>query len=74
MLDFALHSLQMMAAGWGVILVLNAFAEAVIRWRTALPGSVDAQLIRIVVRLLGIVVLIYLALWLANSMGFRRRR
>jgi MscS family membrane protein len=68
-LNFALRILQLIAAGWGIILLLNSLAEAIIRSRASLPGSIDAHLIRIVVRLLGIVLLIYLALYLADSYG-----
>jgi MscS family membrane protein len=68
-LNFALRILQLIAAGWGIILLLNSIAEAIIRSRASQPGSIDAHLIRIVVRLLGIVLLIYLALYLADSYG-----
>jgi MscS family membrane protein len=57
------------AFGWLILLVLKAIGEAIIRHRATRADAVEAQLIRIVVRLLAIVGLIYLALYLADSFG-----
>ena len=57
------------ALGWVILLVLKAIGEAIIRHRATRADAVEAQLIRIVVRLLAIIGLIYLALYLAESFG-----
>ena len=68
-IDFAVSTALAVAVGWLLLLILNAIGKAIIRGRASGPGSVDAQLIRIVERLLAIVVLIYVALHLAESFG-----
>ena len=57
------------AIGWAILLVLKAIGEAIISYRRSRTGSIDAQLVRIIVRVLGIVVLIYLALYVAEWFG-----
>jgi MscS family membrane protein len=64
-LDVAQYS----AVGWTIILGLESLGAAVIRLREALPGSIDAALVRVVVRLLAISTAIFLAIWVAYSFG-----
>lgn len=67
--SFALGTALAIAVGWLLLLSLNAVGETIIRLRASGPGSVDAQLIRVVVRVLAILLLIYVALHLAESFG-----
>lgn len=68
-LRVTLSSVAVIAAGWLIVLVLDAVGDLIVRFRGSSPDSVDAQLTSLVVRLLAIVVLIYLALYLAESFG-----
>jgi MscS family membrane protein len=68
-LQFTTAVIEACALGWVILLVLQAIGEAIIRHRTTRADAVEAQLIRIVVRLLAIIGLIYLALYLADSFG-----
>jgi MscS family membrane protein len=67
--SFALGTALAVAVAWLILLSLDAIGEAIIRRRASGPGSVDAQLIRVLVRVLAIIVLIYVALHLAESFG-----
>jgi MscS family membrane protein len=67
--DFAFGTALAIAVGWLILLSLNAIGEVIVRLCASGVASVDAQLIRIVVRVLAIIVLIYLALHLAESFG-----
>jgi MscS family membrane protein len=57
------------AVGWLIVMILNAIAESVIRLRESWASSIDAQLVRIVTRLLAILILVYVAVYLAESFG-----
>ena len=52
-----------------VILGLEVLGAAVIRVRQARPGSIDAALVRVVVRLLAIGTVFSFVIWIANSFG-----
>jgi MscS family membrane protein len=68
-LQVATGALQAVAVGWLVILVLSALGEAIIRSRALADGNINAPLVRIVMRVLAIIILIYLALYVAESFG-----
>lgn len=68
-LGIAWHVAQAGALGWFVLLSLNAIGDAIIRARDSRPGSIDAHLVRILVRSLAIVALVYLAIVVADSFG-----
>jgi MscS family membrane protein len=57
------------AVGWAIILGLETLGAMIIRLREARLGSIDAALVRVVVRLLAISTVISLAIWLADSYG-----
>lgn len=64
-LNVALYS----AVGWTIILGLEALGAAVIRLCEARPGSINAALVRVVIRLLAISTVISLAVWVAHAFG-----
>jgi MscS family membrane protein len=64
-----LHIARYSAVGWAIILGLEALGAAIIHLREARAGSVDAALIRVVVRLLAISVVLSLVIWVAQSFG-----
>ncbi len=68
-LSLMLGVLLAVAIGWFILLILNAIGETIIRMRALGPGNIDAQLVRIVTRLLAVVALIYLAIHLAEFYG-----
>ena len=68
-LNVVLGVLLSIAIGWLILLVLNAIGEAIIRMRALGPGNINAQLVRIVTRLLGAIALLYLAIHLAEFYG-----
>jgi MscS family membrane protein len=68
-LQVATASIEALAVGWLVILVLSAIGEAIIRVRSWADGNINAPLVRIVMRVLAIIILVYLALYVAESFG-----
>jgi MscS family membrane protein len=68
-LDIVLRVCLVAAVGWLIVLSLNAVGELVIRFRAFRPGSIDTHLVRIVVRMLAIVALLYLAIYVADWYG-----
>ena len=64
-LDVALYS----AVSWAIVLALEVVGAFIIRLREARSGSIDAALVRVVVRLLAIGTVISLAIWVADSLG-----
>jgi MscS family membrane protein len=68
-LQVATRTIEAVAVGWLVILVLSALGEGIIRFRALADGNINAPLVRIVMRVLAIIILIYLALYVAESFG-----
>lgn len=57
------------AFGGTIILGIDTLGSSLIRFRGSRPGSIDAAMVRVVVRLLAITTVIILAIWLAESFG-----
>jgi MscS family membrane protein len=57
------------ASGWLILLSLDAIGAAVIRFRAWRAASIDAHLVRVVVRVLAIVTIIYLVIYVAGIFG-----
>lgn len=68
-LILGLRAIATFAIGWAIMLILNALGEMIISARSSSLQAIDSQLIRIVVRILGILAIIYFALVLADSYG-----
>ena len=64
-----LHVVQAFGVAWLALMLLNAIGEWIVRLRAARANSVDASLVRTVVRLLGIVAIVYLAIYVADLFG-----
>ncbi len=64
-----LYIAMYIAASWTMILGLESLGAIIIRVREARLGSIDAALVRVVVRLLAITTVVFLAIWLADSFG-----
>lgn len=69
LLNGALYVVQAAAVAWLALILLNATGEWIVRLRAPRATSVDASLVRIVVRLLGIVAMVYLAIYIADLFG-----
>lgn len=68
-LNGSLLVVQAGAVAWLAIVLLNATGEWIVRMRAPRSNSVDASLVRIIVRLLGFVAMVYLAIFIADLFG-----
>ncbi len=68
-LSFVLWSLIFAGVGWLVLLVNNRIADAINEARRVKEGSIDSQLVRIVLRLISVVILVILVIYAAGFFG-----
>ncbi len=69
LINGGLRVVQAFAVAWLALILLNAIGEWIVRLRASRVNSVDASVVRTVVRLLGIVAMVYLAIYVADLFG-----
>ena len=68
-LSFALWTLIFAGVGWLIVLITSRVADAINEARRVKEGSIDSQLVRILLRLLSLFILVFLVIYAANFFG-----
>ncbi len=68
-LSFVLWTFIFVGVGWLIVLMTSCIADAINDARRVKEGSVDSQLVRIVLRLLSLVILVILVIYAAGFFG-----